>query len=268
MGSPKARRNWIEDKNLRTVNLSLGVTKYIVIHCTIFPFIDYSAENQETAAVIGVKGHTVKTEMVKSEAISLDNEGAISAELCSANAETDLDSSEDSEEDLSFKVTIEEIPPKNLLNDLQKNSKSPTRRKNSAMDNIDGEDPKCSSSNRMTPFLLDIASNDEDSKPPEKFTIINTIRVSIVERVDIDDEDNFVIDKSKMAEDSAKSNIIFVRKNQNNYVDSDESEIAIRNVFSLKKGVDKEKNVIRPMKITEKHKRKPNKEYINVVFHF
>ena len=66
---------------------------------------------------------------------------------------------EDSEEDLSFKVTIEEIPPKNLLNDLQKNSKSPTRRKNSAMDNIDGDDPKCSSSKRMTPFLLDIASN-------------------------------------------------------------------------------------------------------------
>ena len=80
--------------------------------------------------------------------------------------------------------------------------------------------------------------------------------------MDIDDEDNFVIDKSKMAEDSAKSNIIFVRKNQNNYVDSDESEIAIRNVFSLKEGVNKEKNVIRPMKITEKHKRKPNKEYI------
>ena len=77
--------------------------------------------------------------------------------------------------------------------------------------------------------------------------------------MDIDDE---VIDKSKMAEESAKSNIIFVRKNQNNYVDSDESEIAIRNVFSLKKVANKEKNVIRPMKITEKRKRKPNKEYI------
>ena len=79
-----------------------------------------------------------------------------------------------------------------------------------------------------------------------------------MERVDIDDEDNFVIDKSKMAEDSAKSNIIFVRKNQNNYVDSDESEIAIRNVFSLKKGVDKEKNVIRPMQ-----KKKPLKTKVS-----
>ena len=65
---------------------------------------------------------------------------------------------QDSEEDSSFKVTIEEIPPKNLLNDLQKNSKSPTRRKNSARDKIDGDDPKCSSRNRITPFLLDIAS--------------------------------------------------------------------------------------------------------------